>query len=226
MSMRSPSRPPAQLGSLTLAVHLALMAPLVLLAMPCAAFAAPHPSAQDRHPSDVHLRLDTDASWGIGSQMFLGGQLNLHIQLPVWRARQLGGTFDLGFRGAYGNEPAFLAPWRDSDDSDLAQRFQTQLGLGHTLHLGKQRRFALGTHVWAGWNHYRKQVTVDFKQENVSGKAQTQFNHFLVTGEFSMAYRLHDNVGINLAVGAPFPTLSSYILTLLHANIGFTFYMM
>lgn len=199
---------------------------IALLMASTLGFAAPHVSADDSLGRDVHLRLDTTVDWGIGSQMYLGGTARLHTQLPVWHGQGATGSFDGTVRVAYSHEPTFLAPWIDTSQVQGAgNRVQVQLGVGHTAHLGQQRRTSLGVHLLAGWNHLNQTRSVSYVDEDFFGKASASWNSVVVTGELTLSYRVSERVGLNLAVGAPVPTHSSYQNTLVHAGLGVSWFL-
>jgi len=79
--------------------------------------------------------------------------------------------------------------------------------------------------VYGGWNDWRSAYSVDYPQEGVSGRAVVARHFGVLGGELRRGYRVHRRVGINLALGAPAPTASSYAVTLAHIGLGLTFHL-
>jgi hypothetical protein len=204
-----------------------LFALAIVCLAPAGASADPFPSTGDDPLKSWHLRLDTDATWGIGSQMYLGAQAHLIAQVPAWHTGRGSGSFDISFRGAYGNEAQFLAPWVDPEKvTGVNHRIQMQVGIGHGFHLTSSRRVSLGLHVLLGWNHLRGDFTVTYAAEDVFGEAAVRRNNPLVSGELTLAVRFSPRIGANLAIGAPFPTMTSYIIGMVHTGLGLSFYLL
>lgn len=198
----------------------------VLAALTLLAALAPHVAEDGSRSGRVHLQLDADATWGIGGQMFLGTQLRFAAVLEHWTTRRAIGTWDLGAAFAYQNEPTFLAPWIDRESIHGAgHRTVLAAHLGHTFHMGARRRFALGLYVYGGWNYWRSAYSVQYAQEGVSGSAVVARHSGVLGGELRLGYRFHRRVGVNLALGAPVPTTSSYAITLAHIGLGLTFHL-
>jgi hypothetical protein len=195
---------------------------------PAAAPAAPAPHvAEDGRKSDrLHLQLDVDPTWGIGGQMFLGTQLRLAALLEHWTTRRALGTWDFGVNFAYQNEPLFLLILVDTSGQRGANhRTQLAASVGHTAHMGKRRRVALGLHVFGGWNAWRSDYSVDYPDEDVHGSAVVVRHRPIVGAELRFAYRFHRRVGINVMLSAPFPTASSYLITFGQLGVGLAFYL-
>ncbi|MEZ4448374.1 MAG: hypothetical protein R3B09_02765 [Nannocystaceae bacterium] len=186
----------------------------------------PHVAEDGARSGRVHLQLDADATWGIGAQMFLGAQLRLAAVLEHWTTRRAIGTWDLGGAFAYQNEPTFLAPWIDRDVVDGAgHRVILVAHVGHTVHMGARRRWALGLHLYGGANYWRSAYSVAYPGEAVSGSAVVDRLLGVIGGELRLGYRFHRRVGANLAMGGPFPTSSSYGITLAHLGLGLSFFL-
>ena len=186
----------------------------------------PHVAEDGAKTGRVHIQLDADATWGIGSQMFLGTQLHLVGVLEHWTTSRAIGTWDIGGNFAYQNEPTFLAPWIDTTQIHGAgHRVQLLASVGHTVHMGRRRRVALGLHAFGGWNVSRAVYSVEYVDEGVSGRGSSTFHRPIVGGELRFAYRFHDRVGLNLMMGAPLPTDSSYLLTLAHVGVGLSIFL-
>lgn len=183
--------------------------------------------AEDGHKSGrVHLQLDTDATWGIGGQMFLGAQVRFAALLEHWTTRRAIGTWDFAGALAYQNEAIFLLPFVDFRGVTGANhRTQLIVSAGHTAHMGRRRRVALGLHLFAGWNAWRSSYTVDYPAEDVHGSAVVVRHRPIVGVELRFAYRFHRRVGLNVMLGAPFPTASSYLITFGQFGLGLSFYL-
>jgi hypothetical protein len=189
-----------------------------------AALAAPHVSPDGDRA--VHVQLDTAATWGIGGQMFLGANAHGRALFPLWDGGGATGSLDLGLQLAYGNEATFLAPWIDRDHvRGAGQRVQAVLTLGHTFHAGKQRRTGVGLHAFVGLNHWRSAYSLEIPEVDVSGSAVVSRNLPVVGGQLTVSQRLSKHVGLNLVISAPFPTASSYAITLASIGLGPTFYL-
>lgn len=205
------------------------MRALVLLALPSAALAAPpapHVSPDDALGRDLHVRLDADATWGIGSQMYVGAALHGLGQLPVWHGPRATGSLDVGLRVAYGNEAQWLAPWIDPEQvQGVPHRVAVQASVGHAFHLSPRRRLALGVNLLGGVNVVHHTVTITYAAEDVCGTASATDVAPLVGGQASLSWRVHDRVGLHLGADVPFPTTSSYRIGLASVGLGVTFHL-
>lgn len=187
---------------------------------------APHVAEDGRKSGRVHLQLDADATWGIGAQMFLGTQLRFAALLEHWTTRLAIGTWDFGGNFSYQNEATFLAPFVDREHvKGAGHRTQLVATVGHTAHMGKRRRVALGLHVFAGWNAWRSDYTVDYPNEDVHGHGVVVRHRAIVGPELRFAYRFHRRVGFNVMASALFPTTSSYLITFGQMGLGLSFYL-
>jgi hypothetical protein len=197
---------------------------LLLLA---SAFAAdPHLPTDSTPDKRLHLRLDTDATWGIGGQMFLGAQAQLTGYAGVWRGARATGSLDVGLQLAYGNEATFLAPWIDPETTTGAtHRVQLVATLGHTFHMGPQRRVSLGLQWFAGWNHWRSDYAMTIEEADIDEQAVVVRNLVTTGGQVTLAYRASKHVGVNLVITAPVPTPSSYAVGMVSVGVGPTFYL-
>ena len=183
----------------------------------------PHVPESDSKDDRLHLQLSADATYGIGGQSYLGANLRLDAYLPVWSRRSVTGTVDFGSQFAYGNEPTWLAPWlAGAGITGATHRIQLVATFGHSFHLGKRRRFSLGTHLYGGWNHWRSSYAVNYPNEDVSGEATVSRNHLIAGGQLEFGYRFHRRVGVHAVLGGPFPTQSSYAITIFHVGLGLT----
>lgn len=184
------------------------------------------PGAGAERPSAVRVRLDTDATWGIGSQMYLGALAHAEAQVPVWATPRADGTWDVGLRVAYGHEGMYFAPWIDPETFHGANhRVATQVVLGTTVHLAPQRRVSLGLHVLAGLNTVVYEGTLTYAAEDFTYSSRWSRHTFLASADVTLAVRASDKVGFNLAVTAPFPTDSSYVIGLVSVAMGPSFYL-
>jgi len=195
--------------------------------------AAPPPSARAPHlpagglDNRTHLRLEGDFIYGIGGQSFFGAQAHLMAYRGLWSTRHAIGSLDLGLRLAYGNEPTWAAPWIDRDQvTGATHRVQALLTAGHTFHMGRRRRAALGMHLHGGLNHWRSAYALEYAQEDVHGKAVVRRNRFITGAEATFAYRFSRHVGANVTLGGPFPSQSSYLVGLFFVGAGLSFYVL
>lgn len=187
---------------------------------------APHVAEQGGKDGRIHLQLAGDVIYGIGGQSYLGALLRLNAYRAMWDRGRATGSLDFGAQLAYGNEPVWLAPWlADADVQGATHRIQAVVTLGHTFHLGKRRRFSLGTHLYAGLNHWRSSYSLNYPDEGVKGRDTVTRNLPIAGGQFEFGYRLHRRVGLHAVLGGPFPTGSSYAITFFHAGLGLSFYL-
>ena len=188
--------------------------------------AAPHIAEGGETARRLHLQLDGAFTFGIGGQSALGAQLHLTGLTALWNAGPATGSLDVGLQLAYGNEPPALAFWLAGVDAQGANhRVQAVATVGHTLHVGQQRRASLGLHVFAGWNHWRSAFTVRYPGEGVEGSATVSRDLFVSGAELKAAYRLSRRVGLHLVAGVPFPTASSYAIGLFFIGAGLSTYL-
>lgn len=174
----------------------------------------------------LHFGLDTSFQFSIGGQMALGASVRGSGYAPIWNTRVATGTADVGVVLSYANEATALAPWLSGNDvTGAAHRIQLVASLGHTFHLGKRRRSSLGFHLYGGLNQWISSYEVNYANEGVRGAATVSRTKFVVGGELRYAYRISEYVGIHVAMGAPFPTESSYVNSLAHINAGLSFYL-
>jgi hypothetical protein len=203
-----------------------MIAPLLLatlVATPLAVPPAPHLPEGGGRDGRIHLQLSADATYGIGGQSFLGSNLHLDAFRSIWDRRKVTGTIDFGAQFSYGNEPTWLAPWlANGTTTGATHRVQVVATLGHTFHIGQRRRFSLGTHLYGGWNHWRSAYAVNYPDEGINGEATVSRNHPLAGGQVELGYRFHRRVGVHMVLGGPFPTHSSYAITIFHVGLGLT----
>jgi hypothetical protein len=171
----------------------------------------------------IHLQLNGAAMFSVGGQMALGANLNLIASRAIWDAGKATGAFEFGTQLQYANEPTWLAPWIDSKQiSGAGHRIDWVVLAGHGFYMGKRRRVYLGTHLYAGWNHWLSSYEVNYEAESVSGSAKVSRNHFVGGGQVSLGYRFSQRVGVHMLLGGPFPTSSSYAIGIAFAGLGLT----
>lgn len=196
-----------------------------LLALPAVAAAEPFVQPGDTL-QDVHVRLDTDATWGIASQMTLGAIAHAQVQLPVWNSAGATGSFDPSLRIVYANEPVFLAPWVDPETSTPVQdRILIQGGIGHTFHATPKRRLSFGLHAMVGWQRWIRDITIHYDTEDVQGREVQVLDYVTITADVTLAYRISKNVGVNLTIGAPMPTATTPEIGMVHLGVGLSWYL-
>lgn len=204
----------------------ALVLSALTAAAPPVAAIPPHVAEGGEQELRLRLRLNTAVTYGIGGQSFLGALAHLVAYTPVWDARRATGTLDLGVQLHYGNEPVALAPWlRGTDVRGAAHRVQLLVTAGHTFYLGKRRRAGLGLHLFAGLNAWRSAYSLDYPTEMIHGSAVVARNKFVAGGQLMFDVRLARRVGLYLLAGGPFPSESSYVVTIFSVGIGLTFYL-
>ncbi len=213
------------------------MSARLLFLSSCLALAAPsvaraqEPSADAPHivPGErsgrLHLRIDANFHYGIGGQSALGPLLHVTGYAAVWDAGGASGSFDVGVLAFYANEPTALAPWLIGSSAEGAgHRTQLLATAGHTFHLLEGRELALGIHVFAGWNMWISEYAIEYANEGVSGSSRITRHHFVTGAELALAYRIAPNVGLNLALGGPFPHESSYVVGMFFVSVGLSFF--
>ncbi|MCA9690156.1 MAG: hypothetical protein KC636_11145 [Myxococcales bacterium] len=187
---------------------------------------APHVAEDGSRSDRVHLQLDSSALWGIGGQMFLGAQLRFAALFEHWTTRLALGTWDVGLAFAYQNEPLFLAFFVDNTGvSGATHRTQLVVHGGHTVHMGRRRRSALGLYLFGGWTAWRSAYTVSYPAEDVNASGAEVRHKPVAGGELRFVQRLHRRVGLNIVAGGVFPTASSYVITFGHIGVGLSFYL-
>lgn len=212
---------------------LAALVALLLLALPSTGRAdpgddvvAPHVREGGEIEQHLHLLLDAAFTYGIGGQSELGAQMGLTGYTAVWNTGHATGTLDVGAQVSYGNEPIALAPWLAGGNADGAgHRLQLLVTAGHTLHLGARRRFALGLHLFGGWNRWVSAYSLRYPDEGVYGSATLERDHLVTGAELKMAYRFSRRVGLGLVMEAPFPYESSYVVGMFKVGVGLNFYL-
>lgn len=211
------------------------MRAFALLLLASITLAAPARAEETRRPhlvageasSPLHLRLDASFHYGIGGQSALGALLHLTGYAAVWDDANATGSLDVGVLAFYANEPTGLAPWLAGIDVEGAgHRSQLLATVGHTFHMLSGRELALGLHLFAGWNAWISDYAIEYADENVRGRATVARHHFVSGGLLALAYRFSDYVGVDLAVGAPFPTVSSYVAGMFFASLGVSIFLM
>jgi hypothetical protein len=185
--------------------------------------AAPHVAEGGEDTRRLHLLVDGVATFGIGGQMAVGGLARATGYLAVWNTRRATGTLDLGVALAYQNEPVGLAPWLAGKDvTGAGHRVHALLSLGHTVHLGRRRRSALGLALVGGLSHWISSYALVYPTEGVRGRDTVRHTDPLIGGELRYGYRFSERVGLVLVAGAPFPTQSSYVIGMFHVGLGLT----
>jgi hypothetical protein len=193
---------------------------------PAALAADPYLGASGEADHRVHVRLDTDATWGIGGQMFLGASAHGTGYVGAWNTPHATGSVDVGLQLHYQNEPVFLAFWIDPTEvTGAVQRVQAVATVGHTFHMGGRRQVALGVRWFAGLNHWDSTYTVNYANEGVQGKATVRDDLFVTGAQVDVAYRCAKHVGVNLQLNAPMPTASSYAITFGSIGAGLSWYL-
>jgi hypothetical protein len=177
--------------------------------------------------SPLHLRIDANFHYGIGGQSALGVLVNTTGYAAVWDDANATGSLDVGVMAFYANEPTALAPWLSGLDVDGAgHRFQLLATVGHSFHMLDDRSLVLGLHVYAGWNAWVSDYAVTYPNENVRGSATVTRHHFVGGGMLALAYRFSERVGIDLALGGPFPTTSSYVIGMFFVSAGVSIFVL
>lgn len=174
----------------------------------------------------VHVRLDASATYGIGGQSFVGALTHISVGVSAWDDGEATGSLDVGLGLAYHNEPTWLAPWLSGGGVEgAAHRAQTLLMVGHTFHMLPGRELSLGLHAYAGWNRWISSYALTYEAENVRGAATIERDQFVTGAQLTLAGRVAERVGLQLVLGGPFPTESSYVVGMFHVGLGLSFYL-
>ncbi len=183
------------------------------------AHAAGVPTGGDSEPV-VRARIDATFTYGIGGWSALGGQLRALAQASVWNTTGATGSFDAGLvLGAQG-EPQWLQYGVPRGLANDAQRLHTWGTVGHTFHLGHERRSALGLHVFGGWTHVFSQAEATDSSLGLARRVTDDYGELNLGGSVEYSYRASDFVGFTLQAVAPFPLAPSYVNTLFHVGVG------
>lgn len=198
---------------------------VVLLADPSASVSKPHVPEDGARLDHVNVQLDADALIGIGGQPFLGSGFRAVAMIPAWHSHRALGTWDLGGSFAYHNEPLFLLFVDTHGARGANHRTVLAARVGHTVHMGKRRRTALGLDVYGGWNAWRSEYSFSYPGEGVAGSAVTVRHKPMIGAEMRLSQRLHRRVGLHFAVAGVAPTSSSFVITFTHVGVGLSFYL-
>lgn len=172
----------------------------------------------------MSVRVDSDATWGIGGQMFLGTQAHVVVGHRLWQGSSVSVGLDVGVQGAWHHEPVFMAPWIDPEEVQGAvNRGQVVLSAGPHLRFGAKGRTTLALHAIAGLNHWRSAYTLEYDAVDVSGSMVVRRTTPVVGGQLTLMVRASERVGVNLVIGAPAPLPSSYAVGMTWVGIGPSF---
>lgn len=183
------------------------------------------PGVADRR---LHLALRTTLLYYTLSPA-LGGSLRLAGYWPLWSARRVTGSLDLGllFGWAYGGK--FIYPWIEEDpDTRIEgsdQNFTTAISIGHTFFMGKKRRSSLGAHAIVGLNVLRSSWSQTWLCEDLSGRDTAVFTAFHLGLEVDYQFRISRRVGVNAVLGGTCPCLASIAGNGIRAGAGVTVYL-
>jgi hypothetical protein len=183
--------------------------------------------AGGEHDRRLLLSLRTTFLYGTFSPG-LGGQIQVAVGKPAWSTRRATGTLEAGVAVSYLAGAKLLYPWMtDAPQTRVSgadHHLRLQLTLGHTFHLGRQRRSSLGVHVFVGVDHLRSQWTQTYEREGLHGSGTFSHDTFVFGPELSYAYRLTRRVSLNLLLGGtpPVPGLPGTPGSLLYAGAGLT----
>lgn len=196
---------------------------LVALALALAPAAASTARADDRR---LHATLDATATYGIGVYSALGVQLHGVGQLGAWEASRAAGSFDFGLVAGIQDEPQSLQYLSVRGLKNDAQRLNLWATLGHTFHLGRERRAGLGLHLFGGWTHVWSTASVDRPDLALRGAVADDYGVLNVGGMLKFDYRFSKYLGFTVQAVGPFPVQPSMVSTLFHVGIGLTGYIL
>jgi hypothetical protein len=203
----------------------------LLLLLTCASLLSAPASASEPAPyireggepgHRLHLALRTTFLYGTFSPA-LGGLVRLSGYTPVWNTGLGTGTLDVGVVVGYLQGNQVLYPWVSKSEQGADHHVRLALSLGHTFHIGRQRRSALGLHVYGGLNIQRSDWTLLYEREMLQGSASATFVKLIFDPEIDYSYRFSRRVGLNLVVGGVCPCLSGTTGPLVHVGAGLTF---
>jgi hypothetical protein len=175
-------------------------------------------------PDPPRVTVSATATYGIGGYSAFGGQLHGFYHLPGWSTEAVTGTFDVGLLFGVQVEPQFLQYGVLDGQENSAQRLNTFATLGHSFHLGAERRSILGAHVFAGWSHVFSQASLVSPTLGIDRSASDDYGRFNVGAILQYDYRFSDWIGLDVQAVGPFPVQPSYVTTLFHVGIGLTAY--
>jgi hypothetical protein len=175
-------------------------------------------------PEPPSVTVSATATYGIGGYSALGGQLHGFYHLPGWSTEAVAGTFDVGLLFGVQVEPQFLQYGVLDGQENSAQRLNTFATLGHSFHLGAERRSMLGAHLFAGWSHVFSQASLVNPTLGIDRSASDDYGRFNVGAILQYDYRFSEWIGLDVQAVGPFPVQPSYVTTLFHVGIGLTAY--
>lgn len=174
----------------------------------------------------VHLTVDATATYGIGGYSALGVQLHAVGQIGAWEARAAAGSFDVGLVLGFQDEPQFLQYAVAKGLTNDAQRLNAWATVGHTFHLGRERRAGLGLHLFGGWTHVWSQARIARPDLALSASAADDYGLLNVGGMLKFDYRFSRFLGFTVQAVGPFPVQPSMVSTLFHVGVGLTGYIL
>lgn len=174
-----------------------------------------------------HTTLDLAATYGIGGYSALGVQLHAKEQFSNWNTSLATGSFDLGLVLGWQDEAQALQPPAPTGQKNDAQRLNLWLTLGHTFHMGQERRANLGFHLFGGWTHVWSTGSMEMPDLGIRRAAADDYGLWNAGAMVKFDYRLSRWTGFNLEASAPFyPMGMSYVRTLFHVGVGVTTYLL
>lgn len=174
-----------------------------------------------------HTTLDLAATYGIGGYSALGFQLHAKEQFSNWNTSVATGSFDLGLALGWQDEPQSLQFAQPKGQKNDAQRLNLWATLGHTFHMGRERRANLGFHLFGGWTHVWSTASLKMPDLGVDRASADNYGLWNAGAMLKFDYRLSRYVGFNLEATAPFyPMGMSYVRTLFHVGAGLTVYLL
>jgi hypothetical protein len=176
-----------------------------------------------RHP--VHFTLDATATYGIGGFSALGAQLHFVAFTPVWSTNSATGSLDVGLVAGWQDEPQFLQYTSMPDEKNDAERLNTWVTVGHTIHFGAGRRVGIGVHLFAGWSHVWSSYSIDDPSQGLVGSLRDNYGSPNAGAMLKFDYRFSQWVGLSVQAVAPFEIGPTFITTIFHVGVGVCFYL-
>lgn len=197
---------------------------LALLVGGTAQAAEPFVQAGDRTP---HVQLRASALYATFSPG-VGAALRATVQVPVWDGQGVTGSVDVGLSTRYVWGGGVLYPWLSTDPDERATGADhvatVALDVGHTFHLGRQRRSSLGIHAFAGLAISHRAWTLAWADHGLEASATQTTPVFTWGPELDYHYRVHRNVGLHVVLGGVSPTQSGLAGPMLHVGAGVSVY--
>jgi len=136
----------------------------------------------------------------------VGGSLRATVGWSVWNTAGATGTLDVSVRLGVLYADQQLYPWVNAQElrgTDL--QLSAAAVLGHTVHLGRARRFSLGVHGVFGGSHYLQAWTADYSREGYRASSSGSRGWWIYGTEVSLGWRVTSRVSVGASVSGVWP---------------------